>query len=106
FTLVHTGKGKRGRQSGRGSNDWLLIKKRDEPAEQFLASGQPLSEASVLSGLTIDELAARAPKQQAVIADMAAREIPKKAIALASLEPMLCQTAEAAFSSPDWIYEL
>ena len=39
FTLVHTGKGKRGRSSGRGSNDWLLIKKRDEPTEAYLASG-------------------------------------------------------------------
>ncbi|HMG24734.1 MAG TPA: DNA polymerase ligase N-terminal domain-containing protein, partial [Kofleriaceae bacterium] len=36
FTLVHTGKGRRGQQSGRGSDHWLLIKKRDEPAEAFL----------------------------------------------------------------------
>ena len=35
FTLVHTGKGTRGKFSGRGSNHWLLIKKRDEPAEQL-----------------------------------------------------------------------
>jgi bifunctional non-homologous end joining protein LigD len=43
FTLVHTGKGTRGRGSGRGSNDWLLIKKRDEHALAFLAKGKPLS---------------------------------------------------------------
>src|SRR4051812_33517863 len=47
FTLVHTGKGTRGRQSGRGSDHWLLIKKRDVPAEQFLATGTPLSPVSV-----------------------------------------------------------
>jgi bifunctional non-homologous end joining protein LigD len=106
FTLVHTGKGKRGRQSGRGSNEWLLIKKRDEPAEQFLAGGQPLSGASVLSGLTIDELFARAPRHAELLADLAARGVPRKVIAPGSVEPMLCQTADKPFSSPDWIYEL
>jgi bifunctional non-homologous end joining protein LigD len=99
FTLVHTGKGKRGRQSGRGSNDWLLIKKRDEHATE-----EPLSEASVLSGLTIDELAARAPKHQQIVEALAG--LPKKAIAPGSFEPMLCQTADAAFSSDDWLFEL
>src|SRR5215467_1377376 len=104
FTLVHTGKGRRGRSSGRGSNDWLLIKKRDEPTEAFLAAGEPLSGASVLSGLSIDELAAGAPRHKTVVAELA--KLPKKAIALDKLEPMLCQTADAAFSSPDWVFEL
>jgi bifunctional non-homologous end joining protein LigD len=106
FTLVHTGKGKRGQRSGRGSNDWLLIKKRDAPAEAFLAAAAPLSEASVLSGLTIDELAAGAPRHQAVAAELATLGAPIKTIAPGSIEPMLCQTAEHAFSSPDWLYEL
>ena len=106
FTLIHTGKGKRGRQSGRGSNEWLLIKKRDEPAEQFLAGGTQLSGTSVLSGLTIVELFERAPRHAQVLADLAARGVPKKAIAPGSVEPMLCQTADAPFSSPDWIFEL
>lgn len=106
FTLVHTGKNRRGRQSGRGSNEWLLIKKRDEPAEQFLAGGVPLSATSVLSGLTVEELFARAPRHQAVLAELAELGVPKKAIAPGSIEPMLCQTADAPFSSPDWIFEL
>ena len=106
FTLVHTGKGKRGKQSGRGSNEWLLIKKRDEPSEQFRAGGRPLSRSSVLSGLTIDELAARAPKQHAVLAELEKRRVPRKAVTLATVEPMLCQTADAPFSSADWIFEL
>ncbi|HEY0479109.1 MAG TPA: DNA ligase D [Kofleriaceae bacterium] len=106
FTLVHTGKGRRGRSSGRGSNDWLLIKKRDEPAEAFLATGQPLSGASVLSGLTIDELAAGGPRQRAVVAELAELGAPRRAIPPASCELMLCQTAEAAFSSDEWVFEL
>lgn len=106
FTLVHTGKGTRGRGSGRGSNDWLLIKKRDEHAQAFLAAGKPLSPASVLSGLTIDELAARAPRHRAVVAALAEAKVPKRAIDLGAIQPMLCQTADAPFSSKDWVYEL
>jgi bifunctional non-homologous end joining protein LigD len=106
FTLVHTGKGTRGRNSGRGSNDWLLIKKRDDAAIAFLGAGQPLSAASVLSGLTIDELDARAPRHQAVVQALGEAKVPKKAIAPGSIEPMLCQTADAAFSSKDWVFEL
>ena len=106
FTLVHTGKGTRGRFSGRGSNDWLLIKKRDDAAEQFLARGRPLPDTSVLSGLTIDELDARAPKHQAIVAALAEARVPRRALVLGSIEPMLCQTADSAFSSDDWIFEL
>ncbi|MEO9157063.1 MAG: DNA ligase D [Kofleriaceae bacterium] len=106
FTLVHTGKGTRGRNSGRGSNDWLLIKKRDDYAEVYLAGESALSETSVLSGLTISELEAGAPKLHAVVAELAGLGAPKRAIAPGSFEPMLCHTAEAPFSSPDWIFEL
>jgi bifunctional non-homologous end joining protein LigD len=106
FTLVHTGKGTRGKFSGRGSNDWLLIKKRDEHALAFLAKGKSLSDASVLSGLTIEELGERAPRHQAIVRALADAKVAKKTIAPGSIQPMLCQTADAAFSSKDWIYEL
>ncbi len=104
FTLVHTGKGTRGRGSGRGSNDWLLIKKRDEPSLAWLADKTPLSAASVLSGLTVEELFERAPRHQAVLAALADAKVPRRAVG--DVDPMLCQTADAAFSSDDWIFEL
>ena len=106
FTLVHTGKGTRGRNSGRGANDWLLIKKRDEHALAHLAGEVPLSEASVLSGLTIDELFAGAPKHAALVAELEGLGAPRRALAPGSFEPMLCHTADAPFSSKDWIFEL
>ena len=106
FTLVHTGKGKGGRRSGRGSNDWLLIKKRDAAAEAHLAAGAPLSGASVLSGLTVEELGAGAPRHGRLVELLGEAKAPRRAIALAGLEPMLCHTADAAFSSDDWIFEL
>jgi bifunctional non-homologous end joining protein LigD len=106
FTLVHTGRGRRGRQSGRGSDHWLLIKKRDAPAEAFLAAGQPLPDTSVLSGLTIGELAEGAPRHRRWLAELAELGAPRRTIAPDAFAPMLCQTAEAPFSSDDWIYEL
>lgn len=106
FTLVHTGKNRRGRNSGPGSNDWLLIKKRDAPAEQFLASGQPLPEVSVLSGLSVEELRQGAPRAQQMLTALAELTPPKRQVALATLEPMLCQVADKPFSSPDWVFEL
>jgi bifunctional non-homologous end joining protein LigD len=106
FTLVHTGKGIKGQRSGRGSNDWLLIKKRDEAAEAYLGGETALSDTSILSGLTIAELEAGAPRHQAVVAELAGYKAPKRALAPGSFEPMLCHTAEAPFSSQDWIFEL
>jgi bifunctional non-homologous end joining protein LigD len=106
FTLVHTGKGRRGRFSGAGSNNWLLIKKRDPAAEHYLAAGEPLSPVSVLSGLTIDELAARAPRHQRLLEEIAELGAPKRTIAPGSFEPMLCHTADAPFSGDDWVFEL
>ena len=106
FTLVHTGKGKRGKQSGRGSNEWLLIKKRDEHAEQFLAGHRSLSPVSVLSGLAIEDLAAAAPRHRQLVAEIEKLGPPKRNIAPGSFEPMLCQTADAAFTSDEWVFEL
>lgn len=106
FTLVHTGKHRRGHNSGRGSNDWLLIKKRDDPAEIFLASGAPLPAISVLSGLSIGELESGAPRAAAVVSELAALSPPRRPVALAGLEPMLCHVADKPFSSPDWFFEL
>jgi bifunctional non-homologous end joining protein LigD len=106
FTLVHTGKGRGGRNSGRGRDHWLLIKKRDEPAEQFLAGGVPLANTSILSGLTIDELAAGGPMHQLVVAEIAKLGPPRRVIQPDSIDPMLCHTAEKAFSSDDWVFEL
>ena len=106
FTLVHTGKGTRGRNSGSGSNDWLLIKKRDDHALAHLADARALAETSVLSGLSIAKLATGAPDHAAIVTELAALGVPRRALPPGSFEPMLCHTAPAAFSSPDWIFEL
>ena len=106
FTLVHTGKGRRGQQGGRGSNDWLLIKKRDEHARAFLAAGAPLPATSVLSGLTVDELAAHAPRHAALVAELATLGVPRRPLPPGAVLPMLCQVGDAPFSDPGWVFEL
>jgi bifunctional non-homologous end joining protein LigD len=87
FTLVKT------------KQDWLLIKKRDEHATTV-----PLSPASILSGLTVEELGERAPRHRELLAEIA--DTPEQTFTLAALEPMLCETAPKAFTSPDWVFEL
>jgi bifunctional non-homologous end joining protein LigD len=107
FTLVHTGRGKRGRFSGTGSDDWLLVKKRDDHAEAFVAAGRPLSAASILSGLTVDELRDGAARLRALCGELATRGLPRRPIAASGFSPMLaCPAPDGPFSSPDWVFEL
>ncbi len=106
FTIVRTA-GRAGR--GRGSTtqeQWLLIKKRDAWSEAFLASGKPLPAPSVLSGVTAEELAHGAPRIAAVRAAIAASGAPRATLNPVGFQPMLCEVADAPFSSPDWIFEL
>ncbi len=106
FTLVHTGKHRRGRGSGRGSDDWLLIKKRDEWAEAFLAKGEPLPETSVLSGMTIDEQWHGSERAAQLRADIAALALPEHALTAAAWKPMLCAEEADAFTRDGWLFEL
>jgi bifunctional non-homologous end joining protein LigD len=106
FTLVHTGKSKRTKGGGPGSNEWLLIKKRDVWTDAFIAKGEPLAETSVLSGLTAAELAHGADRIAAVRAEAAALGAPRRPIDPATWKPMLTETAERPFSGEGWIFEL
>jgi bifunctional non-homologous end joining protein LigD len=106
FTLVHTGRSKRGRGGGAGSDDWLLIKKPDAHASAFLASGKPLPETSILSGLTVEELRGGADRIASICRELAARDLPVRAIASDRWKPMLACPGDGAFSSPDWLFEL
>src|SRR5207253_146177 len=84
FTLVRTaGRGPRGNRTPKGGDEWLLIKKRDAWSEAFAAAGQPLSSASILSGLSAEELATGASRILDARAAIAATGAPRKAIAQA-----------------------
>jgi len=106
FTLVHTGKHRRGRGGGRGSDDWLLIKKRDAWAETFLAAGEPLPATSVLSGLTVEELQGGSVRAAELRRDVAARGVPRRELRADAWKPMLCHVADRPFSADGWLFEL
>lgn len=107
FTLVRTaGRGPRGGRPAKGNDEWLLIKKRDAWSEAFAAAGQPLSSCSILSGLSAEELATGAARIAELRTAIAATGAPARTIAEVGFAPMLCETAERAFSAKDWVFEL
>ena len=89
WTLVRTKQG------------WLLIKKPDAWAER------EVSATSVLSGLTVEDLAAGcAPGPEAVRTALADHGAPERPVALSTITPMLAQTAAQPFSRDGWIFEI
>lgn len=98
WTLVRTKK--------KGSEDqkqWLLIKKPDAFATP---DDQPYPAASVLSGLSLEELRAGPRQKETITADLEAGGVKKGDIELSSLKVMLAETAPGPFSDPGWIFEL
>jgi bifunctional non-homologous end joining protein LigD len=88
----------------KSERDWLLIKERDG---WMTPGGRELPEASVLSGLTVEEL--KAGKDPAAPIREELRRLGLKGgarLTVEQVEPMLAETADAPFSGPDWIFEL
>ncbi len=92
WTLVRTKK---------APNQWLLIKKPDAAAHLPAPS-----DASVLSGLTLDELAQGAARAQAMARELAQRGARTGDVDASKLPPMLAETAQEPFDDPGWLYEL
>ncbi|HEX9637275.1 MAG TPA: DNA ligase D [Acidobacteriota bacterium] len=82
---------------------WLLIKERDGWA---LRDPSGFAEQSILSGLTVEELAAGIDKAAPLRAELERLGAPRRAVALERVELMLAKTAPRPFSKPDWLFEL
>jgi len=90
----------------KSEKDWLLIKERDRwmssPGE-----GDHFSDESVLSGLTVEEIkSGEGPAEQIRKALEAEESAVRGRVDARSVEPMHCETAEAAFTRDDWLFEL
>jgi bifunctional non-homologous end joining protein LigD len=90
FTLVRTSADKQ----------WLVMKHKD----RFVSGSEVLARShSVLSGLTVDDIAARDDSARVDAARLApdgpAEPMPRK------LAPMLAEISESARSDPAWLYE-
>jgi len=88
----------------RDPREWLLLKHRDALADP--GKKRPPSEASVLSGLTLEELRDGRSRQAELAAEAARRGAAPGVVDLAALRPMLAESREAPFSAPGWLFEL
>ena len=87
----------------KSEKDWLLIKERDawmkSPGDQF-------PEQSVLSGVTVEEmLAGETPATRLRTAVQQAGAVQSH-VDPRSVQPMLCEPADDAFTRDGWVFEL
>jgi bifunctional non-homologous end joining protein LigD len=99
WTLVRT-KGK----GGTPQKEWLLIKKHDSWSASEGGSG--FSQASVLSGLTLEELVQGGERAAALRAQLEHLRAPHRRVHARDVGLMLADTAERPFSGHGWIFEL
>jgi len=94
FTLVKT---------KRGQKDWLLIKERDTYVREGEAA--QLAEDSVLSGRTVEQIAAHEDPSVALAEQCRAAGAKRARVAFAEVQPMLATPGEP-FSDPNWVFEI
>ena len=87
----------------KSERDWLLIKERDG---WMTPGGREVSDASVLSGLTVEELRAGKDPAEPVRRELDRLAVPRQAVRLDEIEPMLAETADQPFTKPGWLFEL
>ena len=85
----------------KAQKEWLLIKERDAWAS---AERLPPNE-SVLSGLTVGDLAAGRDRGEAIRSELLRLKAPRRAVEAKSTQPMLAETAEGPFSRAGWLFE-
>jgi len=99
WTLVRT-KGQASSTAAPGK-EWLLIKKPDAAA-----GSPPPNEASILSGLTIEEVRDGSDRARALTERMAALGAPKGDVSPKTVPLMHPATLPDPFSREDWLFEL
>ena len=105
FALVATGRRKASGPADKKSNEWLLIKKQDAFAHP---PGDVLIEQpySVLSGLTVSDLAQRLRVVSELEAEAEALGALRAPVEVSTLTPMLCAMTGAELTDESRIYEL
>ncbi|MEO8909428.1 MAG: DNA ligase D [Gemmatimonadaceae bacterium] len=87
----------------KSEKDWLLIKERDayvkSPGDQF-------PEESVLSGLTVEEIMAGDSASTKIRKALEQTDAVCSLVDARKVEPMHCETSDAAFTRDDWLFEL
>ena len=86
----------------KGENEWLFIKERDG----YTAAAGNLSEQSVLSGLTVEDLKAGRTPAQEIKDELSRLSVPQREVDAATLRPMLAEAQDKPFNAPGWLFEL
>ena len=98
FALVRTRRGAPGKQ------EWLLLKHRDAFADP--RGEGAYGQESVLSGRTVEEVAAGHGRAEEAVAEAARLGAPRRRLAPSEERPMLSEARDAAFTREGWIFEL
>jgi bifunctional non-homologous end joining protein LigD len=96
WTLVHTPRA--------GENHWLLIKERDSYVDERGTDTYPAD--SILSGLTVDELAHPEVKEERIAAQAEEAGGRRKRVRGQDLQVMLATPREKAFTRDGWVFEI
>lgn len=86
------------------SNEWLFIKKPDAHAAP--EGTKRVSEASILSGLTVEDMQDGKDPSRDIAAEVAALGAPSARLDSSALRPMLAEVRAAPFSRAGWLFEL
>ena len=86
----------------KSERDWLLIKERDAYVKQ---PGDEFSEASVLSGLTVEDVKAGRSPAGRLRAAIAETNAPRRRVDPEKVEVMLAEPHDAAFTRDGWLFE-
>ncbi|ABC80659.1 ATP dependent DNA ligase [Anaeromyxobacter dehalogenans 2CP-C] len=97
WTLVRT------RAAEGGKREWLLLKHRGDP---FAGPGRPFPEASVLSGRTVEELAAGTSRAEAAAREAARLGAPERPLPARGVAPMMPGARRPPFDRAGWIFEV
>ena len=87
----------------RGEKDWLLIKERDQQVEEAGTECYPPD--SILSGRTVEQVGAAEDLGVSIHAALEGFGAKRRKFLASEVRPMLAK-AGAAFSDPNWVYEL
>src|SRR5579871_2573730 len=92
-------------KSSEKGNEWLLIKHKDAAEDTSYDVDQ--HDGSVLTGRTLDEIAAELPPKRSPSVIQPADLHPVRASAMpGKIEPMLATLSDKPFSDANWLYEI
>jgi bifunctional non-homologous end joining protein LigD len=87
----------------KGEQEWLLIKERDGYVS---SDGAGINEASVLSGLTVDDLKAGRTPGDAVGDDLLRLKAARTVVRASDVRLMLAESRDRPFRGAEWLFEL